>query len=272
MNLLKCFLSFCFVVAAVCCWCAGVRAADTDEELLKGFEQGSMQFTGGEYKDETFHYRLLRPASIKPEKKFPLILFLHGAGERGTDNRLQLKYLPESMATRERQERYPCFLLAPQCRPNRRWVEVHWADGESTPMTEQPSPQLQMVIELIQKVLKAEPIAPDRIYLTGLSMGGYGTWELVCRHPDWFAAVAPICGGGDESAAGRLVDVPIWAFHGGADNVVPPIRSRRMVQAVREAGGNAKYTEYPGVGHNSWSRAYSDESGLLDWIFKHRKK
>ena len=110
-----------------------------------------------------------------------------------------------------------------------------------------------------------------RVYLTGLSMGGYGTWELAARQPQRFAAVVPICGGGDERQASRLSALPIWAFHGAADNVVFPIRSQKMVDAIRAAGGKIQYTQYPGVGHNSWNQAYrSDE--LLKWLFAQRRK
>lgn len=241
-------------------------------ETFKGYEDRVIPFAGDEQKEEIFHYRLLRPAKVEPEVKYPLIVFLHGAGERGADNKSQLLYLPESMTQAERRAKFPCFVYAPQCRSEKRWVEVHWGDKQSTSMKPKPGGQMRMAIAALEQVLQTEPVDRSRVYLTGLSMGGYGSWELAARLPDLFAAVAPICGGGDEATAKVLAPVPIWAFHGDADRAVPVIRSRRMIDAIKAADGNIKYTEYPGVGHNSWGRAYHDDSGLLDWMFQQRRK
>jgi predicted peptidase len=217
----------------------------------------------------TLPYRLLKPATIEPGKKYPLVLFLHGAGERGDDNRKQLLYLPERMVLPALREQFPCFLLAPQCPAGKRWVEVPWEAEQSTPMTD-PTPQIQAVMQVLRQRIESDQVDPQRVYLTGLSMGGYGVWDLAMRHPQWFAAVAPICAGGDESKAEQLARVSVWAFHGDADKVVQAVRSRRMIEAIRGAGGQPKYTELPAVGHNSWNHAYSDESGLLDWMFSQR--
>ena len=119
-------------------------------------------------------------------------------------------------------------------------------------------------------MVAAEPIDPGRIYLTGLSMGGYGAWELAARIPERFAAVAPICGGGDEAQAAKLVGLPIWCFHGADDKVVPVERSRSMVAAIKAAGGEPKFSELPGVGHDSWTPAYRD-GALLGWLFQQRR-
>jgi predicted peptidase len=108
------------------------------------------------------------------------------------------------------------------------------------------------------------------VYLTGISMGGYGSWDLAARMPEWFAAVIPICGGGDETTAPKLKGLPIWCFHGAADKAVPVERSRTMVEAVKAAGGTVQYTEYEGVGHDSWSPAYRDPA-TLDWLFRQRR-
>jgi predicted peptidase len=126
---------------------------------------------------------------------------------------------------------------------------------------------LDEVVEVIQALLEKLPIDSRRIYLTGLSMGGFGAWELAGRCPELFAAVAPICGGGRPSEASRLTHVSVWAVHGRNDDVVPVACSRDMVAAIRQAGGSPKYSEVEGVGHNCWSFAYGDESGLLDWMF-----
>lgn len=246
---------------------AALSAADPESPFVKK----TYTYTGGEYKDEVFHYRLMKPAKLEEGQKYPLVVFLHGAGERGTDNEKQLLYFPQQMQQAEFREKYPCFLLAPQCREGKRWVEVDWSDPESTPMAEKPGDQLQVVINLIEKTLKEEAVDPSRVYLTGLSMGGYGSWELAARHPEWFAAVAPICGGADEQQAKKLAALPVWAFHGADDRAVQPERTRRMIAAVKEAGGKPKYTEFPNVGHNSWTPAYAESSGLLAWLFAQQK-
>jgi predicted peptidase len=234
------------------------------------FQVKSIRYTGGPYDDEKFEYRLLTPTKLEAGKKYPLVVFLHGAGERGTDNKIQLKYLPQPMATSSLQSAFPCFLLAPQCRSGKQWVNVPWGDKQSTPMDETPSHQLSIVVEMIKLTLAEQAVDRRRVYLTGLSMGGYGAWELAARYPDQFAAVAPICGGGDEHQAAKLT-MPIWAFHGDQDRAVPVGRTRGMVKAIRQAGNNkVKYSEFSGVGHNSWLNAYRVDSGLLEWMFRQR--
>jgi len=217
-----------------------------------------------------FRSQLLPPPVIEPEQRYPLVVFLHGAGERGRDNDKQLKYLPTWMTEPALRERHPCFLLAPQCREDERWVDISWAEKKSTPQGP-PTTDMLAVIAVINAVVADEPVDKGRIYLTGLSMGGYGTWDLAARQPERFAALIPICGGGDEATAPRLAKLPIWCFHGDADEVVPVERSRSMIAAVRAAGGDPRYTELPGVGHDSWTPAYRDPA-VLDWLFGQRKE
>ena len=218
-----------------------------------------------------FRYRLLRPAATAAaDVRHPLVLFLHGAGERGDDNEKQLKYLPTWLADDEARRRHPCFVLAPQCRAGRRWVEVDWSDRTSTPQQPEPTVDLAAAVAALDAVLAAEAVDPDRVYLTGLSMGGYGAWDLAARMPERFAALVPICGGGDEATAAKLRSLPIWCFHGAADPVVPVERSRSMVAAVKATGGSPQFTEYEGVGHDSWTRAYRDPA-TLDWLFRQRR-
>ena len=236
------------------------------------FEERTQVYTGGEYKDEAFKYRLLKPAKIEDGKKYPLVLFLHGAGERGDDNSAQLKYLPEWMARAEAREKYPCFLIAPQCRRNQKWTEIDWGDKLSAKLAKEPTDQMKVVMAILDETIKKQPIDEKRIYLTGLSMGGYGSWELAMRQPGRFAAVAPVCGGGDESQAALLKDIPIWAWHGDADTAVPVERSRRMIDAIKKAGGKPRYTELPGVGHDSWTPAYTRTDGVVPWLFEQAKK
>jgi predicted peptidase len=234
------------------------------------FEEHLVRYYGGRYRDEVFRYRLLKPSEIKAGETYPLILYLHGAGERGDDNVSQLKYLPEQMSRPEWQMRYPCFLIAPQCRSGEQWVDHPWSSPKSVPMME-PTDQMKVAIQILEQVQSEQPIDASRIYLTGLSMGGYGSWELAMRMPERFAAVAPICGGGDERQAARLVGVPIWAWHGDADAAVPVERSRRMIDAIKKAGGNPKYTELEGIGHNSWIQAYDNPQGVVPWLFSQRR-
>jgi predicted peptidase len=222
-----------------------------------------------EYKADgkTLPYRLLRPEGTEVGKKYPLVVFLHGAGERGTDNEKQLVHGVGQFV--ENRDKYPCFLIAPQCPDGKKWVEVDWsADSHTQP--KEPGEVGRLTLGLIEKAIKDLPVDPKRVYLTGLSMGGYGAWDLAARRPDLFAAVAPVCGGADEATAGKVKDLPVWAFHGAKDTAVKPARSRNMIAALEKAGGKPKYTEYPDVGHNSWDPAYRDPE-LFQWLFAQKK-
>lgn len=220
-----------------------------------------------------FRYRLLEPpagisgVSRPPGRKMPVVLFLHGAGERGSDNEQQLQYLPTWLAEPASRERYPCYLIAPQCRADHQWVEVAWNDRASTPQAATPTTDMAAAVAALEATLALEAADPRRVFLTGLSMGGFGAWDLAARMPERFAALLPICGGGDERTAPRLIDVPVWCFHGAADTAVPVERSRRMIAALEAAGGTPKYSELPDVGHDSWTPAYRDPA-VLDWLFR----
>lgn len=242
--------------------------AEQNDSSAAAFDEKSVTYSGGDYENETFRYRLMSPANIEEDRKYPLILFLHGAGERGHDNLIQLKHFPEVMAKQRYRDRFPCFVLAPQCRKERKWVEVDWSAKDTHVSPESPGDQMKVAMQILKKTLAEHPIDPSRIYLTGLSMGGYGSWDLACRHPDLFAAVAPICGGADNSSVQALKDMPVWVAHGDADRVVPPERSRLAVEALRAAGGHPVYVELPGVGHNSWAPSYQDNDGLIPWLFR----
>jgi predicted peptidase len=213
-------------------------------------------------------YRLLKPAKVEDGTRYPLVIFLHGAGERGTDNEKQLVHgVPQFVANREK---YPCFLIAPQCPDGKKWVEVDWsADAHTLP--KDPGEVGQLTLALIEQSLKDLPVDPKRVYLTGLSMGGYGTWDILARRPELFAAAAPVCGGADEATATKIKDIPVWVFHGAKDGAVKVARSRNMVAALEKAGGKPKYTEYPDVGHNSWDPAYKDPE-FYEWLFAQSKR
>jgi len=214
-------------------------------------------------------YRLMQPKDYKPEKKYPLVLFLHGAGERGTDNLIQLVHGMNDFAKDENRDKYPCFVIAPQCPDKKRWVEVEWT-ADAHDFDEQPSETMRLVIALLDALEKKYSIDKSRLYVTGLSMGGFGAWDLICRFPNKFAAAAPVCAGADEKQAPKLAKIPIWTFHGDNDTVVKPARSRNMIAAIKQAGGKPLYTEYEGVGHDSWVAAYRDPK-LMEWLFAQKR-
>ncbi|MEX2176098.1 MAG: prolyl oligopeptidase family serine peptidase [Pirellulaceae bacterium] len=226
------------------------RAADPDHR--DRFQEQTFEAAG-----HKLLYRRLSPQKVEPGVKYPLVVFLHGAGERGADNQKQLVHGMNDFAQDAMMAKYPAFVIAPQCPEGKKWVEVDWThDAHTTP--QEPSEPLAATLALIDDLLKSEPIDKSRVYITGLSMGGYGTWDALERRPELFAAAAPICGGGDPAGVAKYKDVPIWAFHGDKDTAVKPHRSREMIAALKAAGGQPKYTEYAGVGHNSWAPTYSD--------------
>ncbi|RIK72585.1 MAG: phospholipase, partial [Planctomycetota bacterium] len=199
-----------------------------------------------------------------------LVLFLHGAGERGDDNRRQLVHGGRNFADEALRRRHPAFVLVPQCPADGKWVEVPW-DGRTHEMPEDAGPAMRAVLEIIERLKQEFPIDESRIYGVGLSMGGFGTWDILQRKPDLLAAAAPICGGGDAKGADAFKRTPVWAFHGADDPIVVPQRSREMVEALQAAGGKVIYTEYEGVGHDSWTETFNNRL-LWDWLFAQRRQ
>ena len=214
-------------------------------------------------------YRLLIPKGYDAQKKYPLVLFLHGAGERGTDNSAQLKHGAGAFASDAAQEKFPCFVMAPQCPPDQKWADIDWASDNPT-LPAKVSAPMALVLAALESLQKEFKIDADRLYLTGLSMGGFGTWDLITRFPERFAAAVPICGGGDKTKVASAKNVPIWAFHGELDGVVKLPRTTDLTSALIAAGGKPLFTLYPTVGHDSWTGAYT-EPGLLPWIFAQRR-
>ena len=191
------------------------------------------------------------PRDYDPAERWPLILYLHSSGERGDD--LRHTYAGLGLALRRHPERFPCVVVMPQC-PE----EMVWTDD------------LRHLEHPFQAALANYSVDPRRIYLTGISMGGHGTWIYGAAHADTFAALLPVCGGGDPEDYRALCTLPIWAFHGGEDDAVPPEESRRMWDMVREAGGDIRYTEYAGVGHECWDITYGDPA-VIRWMLDHRR-
>lgn len=240
--------------------------------LLFGQDDLTDRFEAKTYAAANGHdlkYRVMSPEAVENGQKYPVVVFLHGAGERGDDNTAQLVHVVKELATDEMRERYPCYVVVPQCPKEQKWVEVDWS-LETSKMPETPSAPLGAVKEVLSNMENELPVDSQRIYVCGLSMGGYGTWDCIQRWPEQFAAAIPICGGGDPAFAKNFVDMPVWVFHGDADNAVNVNRSREMVEKLRELGSGVIYTEYPGVGHDSWTMTAKNRL-TWDWLFaQHR--
>lgn len=212
-------------------------------------------------------YRFAAPASLDKEKKYPLLLFLHGSGARGDDNKAQLRHSVNDILQTAEKLKQPIFLIAPQC-PKGGW----WADPKKRPTNaSDPSTLLDNVLNLMEETIKENAVDPKRIYITGLSMGGIGTWSALAKDPDLFAAAIPICGSGDPATVKNFTKLPIWIFHGDADTVIAPSGSQKMFDALKQAGSDAKLTMYPGVAHDSWTQTYNDIQ-VLRWLFAQTKK
>jgi predicted peptidase len=201
--------------------------------------------------DMSLKYLLYLPKDYsKTGEKWPLIIFLHGAGERGNDlNKVKVHGIAKMLETRDG---FPFVVISPQCPENGWWTDY-----------------LPSLKALIDEVKKEYNIDESRIYMTGLSMGGFGTWTMAERYPNLFAAIAPICGGGEAFLA-KYIKAPVWAFHGAKDDIVPLQRSQEMVDAVKANGREVKFTVYPELMHNSWDAAYADEE-LYKWFLSHKK-
>jgi predicted peptidase len=251
--------------AAVCAVPPTPTFAQEDKTVVEDPEKlfEPREFVGANGK--SLKYRLLKPAPYDANREYPLVIFLHGAGERGSDNKAQLKHGMADFCKTKWRDKYPCYVVAPQCPEGEKWVDVDWSKPADD-MPAKTSDSMQLVFELLDTMVKDSAVNDNRIYITGLSMGGYGTWDALARRPSFFAAAIPICGGGDPKTAARFANVPLWCFHGDQDKAVPVKRSREMIEALKAAGGTPKYTEYPGVEHNSWAQTYADPA-VFEWLF-----
>jgi len=227
-------------------------------------------------------YYLFIPENYNPQSQYPLVLMLHGGGERAKPgetpeyNReiLLHQYYAQVWITSAIQEKNPSFILIPQITSPGSWMSVPAATGPYT-LPPQPTSSLRMAKEILDMLLiKYSGIDASRLYVTGLSMGGYGTWEAVERWPNYFAAAVPLSGAGDPSKAPSLVHQAIWAFHGAKDTVVPVSGSRYMISAITQAGGHPRYTEIPNEGHDLWipGKVYSPtaDTALFSWLFSQK--
>lgn len=219
------------------------------------------------FNNVVLRYRILKPATIEPGKKYPLVLVLHGIGESGDDNREQLKYGAKQLLAYTQNQ--PAFVVIPQC-PRGTWWDgpSPLSDDAGAPKKEAPMPH---IFALLTRLMREQPIDRSRIYITGMSMGGFGTFAMVAARPDLFAAAVPISGGGDPRKARFLRFTSFFVIHGEMDPIVSVDASRQIVDALRFAGTNVKYAELSGVGHDAWNQAYNSGE-VLDWMFSQRRR
>ncbi|MDT7829372.1 prolyl oligopeptidase family serine peptidase [Pricia sp. S334] len=225
---------------------------------------------------DTLLYRILYPKNFSEDDSYPLILFLHGGGERGNDNEKQLTHGSRLFANPSHRKEFPAIVIFPQCPADNYWSNVA-VDRSSYPIgldfqyAKGPTEPLSLVMELLDEFRSKDYVDRNQMYVMGLSMGGMGTYELLSRKPDVFAAAISICGAGEpESVTNYATKVPLWAFHGARDNVVDPQHSLTMVSALLKEGGHPKFTLYDDANHNSWDNAFG-EPGLLPWLFSHSR-
>ncbi|MBI3271331.1 MAG: dienelactone hydrolase family protein [Planctomycetes bacterium] len=210
---------------------------------------------------ETLPYRLFVPPGRDPKNKLPLVFHLEGNGSQGNDLRKPWRHWPQLCIEEWAQAKYPCLYLTPRCLEGQMWVRGGAGLTQS----------LRLALEVLDRVAAEHNADTDRLYVLGFSMGGFGTWDVIGRLPDKFAAAIPISGGGDPSRARSFVNLPIWAFHGGADPVCPVAGTRAMVNALRQLGGHPRYTEYPGAQHGDALGKAVSERDLLPWLFSQRR-
>lgn len=229
---------------------------DKDTDMRTGFLERVFKDDSGTHK-----YVLFVPADYAPDKKWPLLLFLHGAGERGTNNTAQVA-VGLGPAVKKRAKDFPFLVIFPQCGNQKVPPVMGWSpEGEDG----------KRALAILDAVENEYSTDKDRTYLTGLSMGGFGTWAFAEKFPDRWAAIAPVCGGASPDIAAKVKHIPVWAFHGDQDRAVAVVFSRNLVEALKNVGARPRYTEYPGVGHNSWDNAYNTDE-LYTWFLENPRK
>jgi len=239
---------------------------------FKAYEKHLMRL-----EEQFFPFRLMLPEDYDVNKKYPLIFFLHGYGERGDDNQLQLVHGARFFQREDVRKDFPASVVFPQCSKDSYWsnsMEHVKPDGSYAFYFQtggEPTKAMERAEALLEMILKTYPVDKSSIYIGGLSMGGMGTFEMVRRNPDTFAAAFPICGGANPATAENMKTVSWWIFHGAKDNVVPPHLSEDMAAALKAAGADVKLTLYPDANHNSWDPAFA-EKDLLKWLFSKSRK
>jgi predicted peptidase len=221
-------------------------------------------------KGDTLYYQQLNP-DANPKRRYPLLVFLHGSGERGSDNIAQLKWGVMNFASEQNMLKYPAVIIAPQCPANAGWTGPGTSRSAITaPLDPTPTKPMELLLALIKKLKADGQIDSSRIYITGLSMGGFGTFDAIEREPNLFAAAVPVCGGGDPSKAASIAKIPMWIFTGAEDPAVNPEFSLNMLEGLWKAGARPGFTMLPEVGHFAWLGAYTDPL-MIEWLFRQHK-
>lgn len=228
-------------------------------------------------KGDTMPYRLLLPENYDPGKKYPLLLFMHGSGEKGNNNTTQLVHGGSMFIRDSIRQKYPAFVVIPQCAIKSNWVDdkrIKDSTGKYVlvmPPNAKPTEAMQLVEKLIKKLMHEYPINKKKVYVGGLSLGGMGTYDIVKRNPKLFAAAFPICGAADVTIVPKLKHVNWWVFHGANDNAVSPEFDKNLVAVMKEKNIQVQFTLYPNTGHNSWDKVFL-EPNLFSWLFSNTKK
>jgi len=244
-------------------------------QLLQGEEERTYLYKTEVKNDDTLRYRIMYPLGFDETKEYPLVIFFHGMGERGVDNERQLAH--GSKLFKDSLEKYPAIVMFPQCPPTDYWANLSRPDKGGAARkfdfyyNEEANPTMDIVIDVVNDLVAETFIDNSRIYASGLSMGGMGTFEFAYRMNDKLACAMPICGGGPKDKAEGMTDVPFWIFHGLKDDVVHPRYSIMMMQAIQQAGGMAKITLFENANHNSWDPAFADPN-YLKWMFNQKRK
>lgn len=250
----------------IACMTSAVKAQDMDK-----YER-SVYIAKG----DTLPYRILFPENFDPSKQYPLVLFLHGAGERGNNNEAQLTHGGKLFLKEDIRKDYPAIVVFPQCPKDSYWsnVDIRTSDSGKREFHFQrrgkPTKAMALLLGLTKRLTDKPFVDKGQIYVGGLSMGGMGTFEMLRRKPQLFAAAFAICGGDNPKNVKKYKHVPLWIFHGAKDDIVPPESSELVVNALREKGADVKFTLYPNANHNSWDSAFA-EPELVPWLFSHQK-
>ena len=268
---MKCINIFCFSIVTVvltAMFSCSPSTTSKDNAMILSYYNKSKYVKGS----DTLSYRILYPRDFDLNKVYPLVLFLHGSGERGNDNQSQLKHIASLFQSDEVRDNHPAIIVFPQCPTDGYWANVERSnDVWSVESTGDPTPSLQLVMELMDKMKTHSFVDRQRIYVGGLSMGGFGTFDLLVRDPDTYAAGIAICGGADLRKLDLIKEIPLRIYHGAQDPVVSVSLSREASQRLQDLGGTSvKYTEYSDGAHDIWTRAMT-EPDQFDWLFSQHK-
>lgn len=225
---------------------------------------------------DSINYRVLLPEHFDDTKKYPIVFFLHGSGERGSDNQAQLAHGAKLFLKEENRKQFPAIVIFPQCGLDSYWSNVSIVSSEKNKREfnfqekGKPTKAMQALVGLVNSYLQKKYVDKQQVYVAGLSMGGMGTYELLRRKPRTFAAAFSICGGDNVANVQKYKNTPLWIFHGEKDDIVPVVLSTRIADQLKVLGKPVKLTLYPEANHNSWDNAFA-EPNLLPWLFSNKR-